>query len=221
MQMKKFKPGLWVGLALVTGVTVLALSFAKGVFNEAFLIDQLSRLGNFAPLLFTLFSIVAIALGFPGNVLAVTGGAVFGLVLGTLLSVLGATLGAIAAFWLARYSLHGWVERNLGQHRLLKRLNTAIAHQPLNFILAVRFTPISPFSLVNFLFGLTPVRLRTYAIGTFLGIIPLTLVYTWLGMAGKSALSGGDRLPLFLALGFLAALSLLPLIVQKQAVVQR
>ena len=216
MQMKQLKPGLWVGLALVTCVTVLTIGLVRGLLDEAFLIDRLSRLGNFAPLLFTLFSIVAIALGFPGNVLAVAGGAVFGLVLGTLLSVLGATLGAIVAFWLARYSLHNWVERNLGQHRLLKRLNLAIAHQPLSFILAVRFTPISPFSLVNFLFGLTPVRLRTYAIGTFLGIIPLTLVYTWLGMVGKNALSGGERLPLFLALGFLALLSLLPLLVSKR-----
>ena len=217
MQMKRLKPGLCVGLALVTCVAILAISPVRRIFDEAFLIDRLSHLGGFAPLLFTVFSVVAIALGFPGNVLAVAGGAVFGLVLGTLLSVLGATLGAIAAFWLARYSLHGWVERNLGQHRLLKQLNAAISHRPLSFILAVRFTPISPFSLVNFLFGLTPVRLGTYAIGTFLGIIPLTLVYTWLGMVGKSAMNGGDRLPLFFALGFLALLSLLPLLVQKKA----
>ena len=217
MQIKQWKTGLWVGLALGSCIAVCALTPARELFDQAFLIDRLHRLGNLAPPIFILLSTIAIALGFPGNVLAVTGGAMFGLVLGTLLSVFSATLGAIGAFWLARYSLHHWVEPTLGQHRLLKRLNAAIARQPLNFILAVRFTPISPFSLVNFLFGLTPVRLKTYAIGTFLGIIPLTLAYTWLGMAGKSAMSGGDRLPIFLALGFLALLSLLPLLVQKRA----
>jgi uncharacterized membrane protein YdjX (TVP38/TMEM64 family) len=71
------------------------------------------------------FSTIAIALGFPGNVLAVTGGAMFGLLLGTLLSVVGGTLGAIGAFWLARYSLHDWANRTFGHHRLLKRLNHA------------------------------------------------------------------------------------------------
>lgn len=217
MQIKRFKAGFCLGLALSACLAIWIWTPVRDLLDQAFLIDRLSRLGNFSPLLFSLLSAIAITLGFPGNVLAVTGGAMFGLVLGTLLSVFSATLGAIGAFWLARYSLHRWTERTLGQHRLLKRLNRAIAQQPLSFILAVRFTPISPFSLVNFLFGLTPVGLKTYAIGTFFGIIPLTLAYTWLGMAGKSALSGGDRLSLFLALGFLALLSLLPWLVQKKA----
>ncbi|HEY9908249.1 MAG TPA: TVP38/TMEM64 family protein [Thermosynechococcaceae cyanobacterium] len=214
-QIKQWKVRAGVGLSLLTGLAVCVLSPLKELFNEVFLVESLNRWGDFAPLFFIVFSTIAIALGFPGNVLAVTGGAMFGLLLGTLLSVVGGTLGAIGAFWLARYSLHDWANRTFGHHRLLKRLNHAITQRPLNLVLAVRFTPISPFSLVNFLFGLTPVRLKTYAIGTFLGIIPLTLTYTWLGMAGKDAVSG-DRLTVFLPLGCLGLLSLLPLMTRRR-----
>ncbi len=212
---KQYELWIWAGIGLTTLVVVCLLSPAKELFNKEFLVSEFQRSGGYAPLLFVLIFTIAVALGFPGNVMAVAGGALFGLVWGTIWSLIGSTLGAIGAFWLARYFLHGPIERQFGHHPLLRRLNRAIATYPFSIVLAVRFTPLSPFSLVNFLFGLTPISLKTYALGTLLGLIPLTLTYSWLGLTGQELLHGGDRLPFFLALGMLTLLSVLPLFFKK------
>ncbi|UBF25507.1 TVP38/TMEM64 family protein [Kovacikia minuta CCNUW1] len=213
---KRFKTQFWIALALLSFLAVCLLSPVKELFDEAFLVQRLHALGGSAAPFFVLVFAGATSLGFPGNVMSVAAGAVFGVFWGAVWSVIGATLGATGAFLLARYSLHQWADHYLGKHAMLRGLNQAIARNPFNFVLAVRLTPLSPFSLVNFLFGLTPISLRTYALGTFLGIIPLSLAYAWLGMSGIQALHGGDRLPLFLALSFLTLLSVLPMLIQKE-----
>ncbi len=215
MLIKRYKTGLWVALALLSFVAVCLFSPARALFDAVFLVQELHKWGILAAPLFVLTFTIATTFGFPGNVMTVVAGTVFGLVWGTIWSVIGATLGATGAFWLARYSLHNLFAQHLGHHPLLQRLNRAIAHQPFNFVLAVRFTPLSPFSLVNFLFGLTPVDLKTYMAGTFIGIIPLSLAYAWLGVSGKQAWQGGDRLSFFLALGFLSLLSCLPILAKR------
>jgi len=187
----------------------------KELFDERFVVAIVKPSGSFAPLLFVLLLSVAISLGFPGNVLAIAGGALFGLLWGTLWSLIGCTLGAIGAFWLARSFLHTPIKQRFGHHPLLQRLNQAMANFPFSLVLAVRFTPLSPFSLVNFLFGLTPISLKTYALGTLIGLAPLTFTYCWLGVTGQRIWQGGDRLPFFLALGLLTLLSLLPILVKK------
>jgi uncharacterized membrane protein YdjX (TVP38/TMEM64 family) len=217
MQVKQ--PYKWMGWVFVFVGTLSAVclySPIKLLFNEALLTAEFKQLGAFAPFFFVLLFTIALSLGFPGNVLAVVGGAVFGLTWGTIWSLIGSTLGAIAAFWLARNLLHNWVKRHFGQNPWMRRLNQAIAHYPFTFVLATRFTPLSPFSLVNFLFGLTPIDPKTYAVGTFLGLIPLTLAYSWLGASGLQAFHGGDRGSLYLALAFLTGLSVLPIIAPKR-----
>lgn len=151
-------------------------------------------------------------MGIPGTVLAVTGGLVFGAAWGTVLSVVGGTLGAIAAFSLARYYGHSWAERRFGQHKRLHWFRRSVEQRPLSFVLAVRFFPISPFTIVNFLFGLTPIALKPYAIGTALGILPGTILYASLGAAGKTALTTGQMKPFFLAVFLLSLLAIAPLI---------
>lgn len=199
-----------LGLSLLCWLTPL-----KAFFDQKFLEQQLQQLGNWAVGLFVLVYTLATVVGVPGTVLTVAGGAVFGVLWGTFWSVVGATLGAIGAFWVARYLLRDLAEKWFGYHKALQQFNEAVRHKPLTFVLAVRFAPICPFNLVNFLFGLTPIRCLDYFLGTFFGIIPGTLAYTWLGVAGGAALQGGNRLPFFLALGFLTLLSILPLWVKR------
>lgn len=208
----------WVVFAFLACLVACLFTPLNAVFNKAFLVEHLPKFGRWSVCIFICAYIVLTAIGIPGTILAIAGGVVFGLLWGTVWSVVGATLGAIAAFLLARYLLHDWIARKFGNYRALQRFQQAVRQKPLPFILAVRFAPISPFNVVNFLFGLTPVPLETYAVGTLVGIIPGTLAYTWLGVAGKEALMDGDRVPLFLALGFLTFLSLLPLLARnKQA----
>lgn len=208
-------PLFWLTLTLLGFLLLWWLTPVKVLFDQKFLEQQLQQLGNWAVGLFVLVYTIATVVGIPGTVLTVAGGAVFGIFWGTFWSVVGATLGAIGAFWVARYLLRDWAEQWFGRHKALQQFNQAVRHKPLNFVLAVRFAPICPFNLVNFLFGLTPISSVDYAIGTFFGIIPGTVAYTWLGVAGEIAIQGGDRLAFFLALGFLTLLSVLPILAKK------
>ncbi len=122
----------------------------------------------------------------------------------------------MGSFWAARYLLHDWIEKRFGAHPALVKFKGAVLDKPFSFVLAVRFAPISPFNVVNFLFGLTPIHWVPYSVGTFIGIIPGTLAYTWLGTSGSEAIAGGDRLPFFLALGFLTLLSIIPFLARKK-----
>lgn len=209
-------PRFWLAIVLLGLLLLCWLTPLKVLFDQKFLEKQLQQLGNWAVSLFVLVYTLATIVGVPGTVLTIAGGAVFGIIWGTFWSVVGATLGAIGAFWVARYLLRDLAEQWLGSHQTLQHFNEAIRHKPLAFVFAVRFAPICPFNLVNFLFGLTSIRCLDYAIGTLFGIIPGTLAYTWLGLAGGTALQGGDRLPFFLALAFLSLLSILPLLVKRK-----
>jgi uncharacterized membrane protein YdjX (TVP38/TMEM64 family) len=189
---------------------LLYFSPLKLVFDQNFLVQHLQNYSCCAVGGFIIVYIILTIVGIPGTILTVAGGIAFGLSWGTFWSVLGATLGAIGAFWTARYLLHNWIEEKFGHHPALAKFKQAVKDQPLAFVLAVRFAPISPFNIVNFLFGLTPIHWIPYALGTFIGIIPGTLAYTWLGVTGAQAWQGGDRLPFFCALGILGLLSILP-----------
>jgi uncharacterized membrane protein YdjX (TVP38/TMEM64 family) len=181
------------------------------LLDQQFIVMKLRMSGGWGVCLFIGAHVVATTVGLPGTVLVVAGGAVFGILWGTVWSVMGATLGAIAAFSLARFLLRDWVERCWGHHAAFKKLTGMLQGNMFQSVLTIRFTPISPFNLVNFLLGITPIRLSSYAAGTLIGIVPGTAVYTWLGASGAKALHGEGYLSLVLALGVLGLLSLLPI----------
>jgi len=210
------RPRFWLAIALVACFVSCTLGPCQLIFNQEFWVARLQQWGPWSACIFICIYALLTVIGIPGTVLTVASGIAFGLTWGTLWSVVGATLGAVGAFLLARYLLHDWAERRFRRHNSLNRFTQAVKRMPLQFVLAVRFAPISPFNIVNFLFGLTPINLRTYALGTFVGIIPGTLAYTWLGVAGRDALMGGDRAPLLLALSFLTLLSVLPILAKKK-----
>ena len=199
-----------------------ALFCVAGPLRVLFDYEALTRSLQQAPLevaslAFVVAYALATVLGIPGTLLTIAGGVAFGLFWGTLLSVTGATVGAMGAFWVARYLLRDRAERKFGRHRAIARFQAAVARKPFQFVLAVRFAPISPFNVVNFLFGLTPISAKPYFFGTFFGIIPGTLAYTWLGVTGERAFHDGEIVPLFVALFFLAILCLLPAIARRRS----
>lgn len=197
---------------------VLALSWRhmELLTNPEALFNALSALGRWTVPVFLTSHVLATAVGIPGTLLVIVGGAKFGLWWGSLWSLLGATLGAIAAFWVARYLLQGWFRRRFSRHKMLQKLDKVMDTHAFNCVLAVRFAPLSPFNLVNFVFGLTSVPVGAYAIGTLVGIAPGTMAYTWLGVAGREALQGENFWHLGAALGCLALLSLTPLWFRKR-----
>ena len=209
------RPRFWVAIAILTVLAVLFFSPLGERLHHDRLVMDLESLGAWAPALFVAINIAAATVGVPGTVLTIVGGAVFGLVWGTVWSVIGSTLGAISAFLLARYLLHGWAVKRYSQHPLLLRLNRSIKHHALTLTLVVRLFPISPFNLVNFLFGLTKAPLTEYSVGTAVGIIPGTILYSWIGVSGRTLVEGGEMFPFGMAIAALTLLSLLPIFAKR------
>ena len=212
-------PRFGVAIALVSSLLLCTIGPARSIFNQAFLVDYFNNnsCSNCVILTFLGLYTVLTVIGIPGTLLTVVGGLIFGLWWGALWSAIGATLGALGAFWVARYLLRDYIIHKFAHYKRLNIFNQAVIDKPIAFVLAIRLAPISPFNVVNFLFGLTPLHWVTYTATTFIGIIPGTLAYTWLGTSGQSALSGGDRTSFFLALGLLTILSIIPWIARKKA----
>jgi uncharacterized membrane protein YdjX (TVP38/TMEM64 family) len=120
--------------------------------------------------------IVQTALSLPGAALmSLAAGAIFGAFSGTLYSVIGATVGATAAFLATRYLLHDMMQRRFGER--LEGINRELERRGLNYLLFLRLVPVFPFFLINLAAALTRLPFRTFFIGTFLGIIPGGFVF--------------------------------------------
>jgi uncharacterized membrane protein YdjX (TVP38/TMEM64 family) len=116
------------------------------------------------------------ALSLPGAaILTLSAGAIFGVLLGTVYAVTGATIGALFAFLVARYLFHDLIQQRFGGR--LEQLNRELDKSGLHYLLFLRLVPVFPFFLINLGAGLTRLPLRTFFIGTFIGIIPGGFVY--------------------------------------------
>jgi uncharacterized membrane protein YdjX (TVP38/TMEM64 family) len=156
----------------------------------------------------------------PGSALTIGGGFLFGLVLGTPATVIGATLGASILFFASKTSI-GSVLRDVAGP-FIEKMRAGFAENPVSYMFALRLIPLFPFAAVNIAPGLLGAKYRDYVLTTFFGIIPGTLAYTWIGAAVKGTLLEGGTpdigslasnfVPAFIALGLV---SLLPVAYKK------
>ncbi len=209
------KLGRWVGLALL-GVGIGLAIWQRDKFDAGAVEVFLEALGIWAPVAFVLVYALAAVFFVPGSVLTLTGGAFFGPVLGTALSLTGATLGASAAFLIARYLAGDWVARHTGGR--LEKLVEGVESEGWRFVAFVRLVPIFPYNLLNYALGLTRIALGHYVIATLSCMLPATAAYSYMGHAGREALSGtGSALRGgLIALGLLAAVIFLAPIVARR-----
>jgi uncharacterized membrane protein YdjX (TVP38/TMEM64 family) len=121
------------------------------------------------------------ALGLPGSIPSLAAAATFGFSRALFIAYLGANLGSLIGFLVSRYLARDWFSEVVGKHKALAQINSAVAESGWKIVMITRLPPISPFSIVNYAYGLTPVRLRDYLIGTAVGIIPGTTAYIYLG----------------------------------------
>ncbi|WP_417782834.1 TVP38/TMEM64 family protein [Terasakiella pusilla] len=136
---------------------------------------------------------VAVMFSLPGAVwLSLTGGFLFGTVEATAYIVVGATAGAVGIFLLARYALYDFFHARVG--KALVKMEKGFQEDALSYMLVLRLVPIFPFWLVNLVPALLGVKLSTYTIGTFVGIIPGAFVYASVG-SGLGAVFDEGRTP--------------------------
>jgi uncharacterized membrane protein YdjX (TVP38/TMEM64 family) len=195
----------------VTGLLVLAFAgreLAAGVPRFAAWVEGL---GPWGPAVFVVGYAAAVVGFVPGSLLTLAAGALFGLAQGTLLVLLGATGGSIAAFLLARHVARDAVASRVEGDPRFAAIDRAIEREGRRIVFLLRLSPVFPFSLLNYALGLTRVRLVDYAVAS-LGMLPGTLLYVYSGqVAGElAALAGGAAAPraldfyALLAVGFAA-----------------
>jgi len=150
-------------------------------------IESLGVVGGIA---FIALYIVATVAFLPGAILTLGAGVVFGVVLGTVYVFLGATLGSMAAFLVGRYLARGWISQKIEGNEKFAAIDRAVAKEGFKIVLLTRLSPIFPFNLLNYAFGITGVSLRNYALGA-IGMIPGTIMYVYIGsLAGDLARIG-------------------------------
>lgn len=175
------------------------------ILHPGMIKEKILMFGMFAPAVYVLFYAVATVVFIPGAPLTIAGGALFGSVFGTLYVVVGATIGAILAFLLARFFGRDFVGILESERwKKLGEYDKKIEENGFGAVLFFRFVPLFPFNGLNFALGLTKVKFKDYFWGTFMGIIPGTFAYVYLG----DSLASLNLLQIAFAVLLLAALSL-------------
>jgi len=178
-----------LGAAILVGIAAFYGTLPVGETLQT-LVRRIDALGPWAGAVFVLVYAAASVLLLPVWILTVAAGAVFGVARGSTLVLLGATLGAMTSFALARTGLRGIVQKWARAYTAFDQLDHAIAARGGWIVFLVRLTPVFPFVYVNYLFGLTAIPAATYAATTIVGMTPATIVYVALGASAGAAASG-------------------------------
>ena len=158
-------------------------------------LQWIDSLGSVGAIAFIALYIIATVAFLPGSIITLGAGVVFGVVLGSLYVFIGATLGATAAFLVGRYLARGWVSKKIAGNDKFKAIDEAVGKEGFKIVLLTRLSPIFPFNLLNYAFGVTGVSLKDYFLGS-VGMIPGTIMYVYIGsLAGSLARIGAEGQP--------------------------
>lgn len=168
--------------------------------------------GYLAPLFYLLIYSIAPVFFIPGWIITIAGGLVFGPLWGTVLTVVGATIGATLAFLVGRFLGRDFVASLLkDKFKGVGSLDEYAASRGFEVIFFLRLIPLVPFNALDYMAGISKIGARDYVLGTFLGIIPGTFAYVYLGSTLTHIHSWGFAM----AVGLLVLLSLIPIFYKR------
>jgi uncharacterized membrane protein YdjX (TVP38/TMEM64 family) len=186
-----------IAVYAVLGVLALAALLLGGRQAGAYIpqfATWVESLGFWGPVVFILGYAVAAVAFVPGSLLTLAAGAVFGLLKGTIYTFLGATLGASAAFLVARYGARKAIERRIASNAKFAAVDRAVGREGFKIVALLRLSPLFPFNLLNYALGLTKVSFLSY-VAASIAMLPGTLLYVYYGKAAGSlaALAAGAK----------------------------
>ncbi len=192
------KSSLWRRwpLAVLCIGGIVALLTQLPVTNWLVAVVEWTRLqGSAGPFLFAVAYVVATVLLLPGLILTIGSGFVWGPLWGLLLISPVSVLAASLAFMLSRTIARNQVMRRLGSDPRLAALDAAVEQHGFKIVLLLRLSPLFPFNTINYLLGLTRVRMRDFILGSWIGLLPVTALYTYLGsmVTKTSELASGAK----------------------------
>ncbi|MDP3775113.1 MAG: TVP38/TMEM64 family protein [Gemmatimonadales bacterium] len=169
------------GVVLVAPLDRWALPFVEWIRSA----------GATAAVVYVAVYVVATLALLPASLLTAAAGFAFGPVWGILVASPTSVLAATVAFLLGRTVAREWVLQRLPKWPLCAAIDQVIGDQGFKIVLLLRLSPVLPFGLLSYALGLTRVRLRDYVLGSFLGMLPATILYVYVGSLGTNA---GDLL---------------------------
>jgi uncharacterized membrane protein YdjX (TVP38/TMEM64 family) len=194
----------WIVLAVVVASLVVATRLLPvAEWLRAFQ-SWVAHQGVWGGVLYGAVYVVAVLLFVPGSVLTIGAGLVFGLLWGTVIVSIASTVAAALAFLIARYVARRRVEALAKRNEKFRAIDQAVCEQGWKVVALLRLSPLVPFSVSNYLYGLTPVSFGPYVLASWIAMLPATVLYVWLGAAGRAA-AGAERGRSPLEWGLLAA----------------
>ena len=188
--------GKWAGLVILGIKVIMLVIIILGVIAGTILLpvkdwlvgilEMTQGLGIWGPVFVVAFYIVACVLFLPGSVLTLGAGFVFKLLVGTITVSIGSTLGACAAFLVGRTVGRNWISGKVATNEKFAAIDDAVGQQGFKIVLLIRLSPIFPFNLLNYAFGLTKVSIGKYALASWIGMLPGTLMYVYFGAGLRS-----------------------------------
>jgi len=143
-------------------------------------------MGTWGPACVVLFYIIACVLFLPGSVLTLGAGFIFKVIVGTITVSIGSTLGACAAFLIGRTFARKWISKKIAQNKKFDAIDNAVGAQGFKIVFLLRLSPVFPFNLLNYAFGLTKISFSKYALASWIGMLPGTIMYVYLGAGVRS-----------------------------------
>ncbi|WRH66152.1 MAG: TVP38/TMEM64 family protein [Planktothrix sp. GU0601_MAG3] len=159
------------------------------------LLDWVANLGFWGPVAFIIIYNLATVLFIPGSILTLGAGVIFGVFWGVIYVSIGSVIGATFAFLIGRYFARDWVAKKLENYESFKAIDQAVGQEGWKIVGLTRLSPIFPFNLLNYAFGLTNVSLKDYFLASWIGMLPGTILYVYVGsLIGSLAQLGmGER----------------------------
>src|SRR5438876_583979 len=179
-------------IALFLAMKFLPVQQWLGSFN-----DWVAQMGAVGIFIFIGVYAVATVLLAPGAILTIGAGFAFGLWKGFLAVSAGSNLGAALAFLVARFIARERVAAIAQRNEKFREIDKAIGKQGAKLIFLLRLSPLIPFNLSNYFYGLTGVKFWPYVLASWIGMMPGTFLYVYIGTAGKAAVSaeaGGEAM---------------------------
>ena len=190
------RTGFIFKLLLVVLVVFLLLAGIKYFHVQELLKKVLSwvaDLGTWGPLIYILVYILACVFFIPGSILTLGAGVLFGVIKGSIIVSIAATVGATCAFLVGRHIARDWVSKKIQSNPKFQAIDEAVAREGWKIVGLTRLSPVFPFNLLNYAYGLTKVSLRDYFFASWVGMLPGGIMYVYLGsLAGEIAKIGGE-----------------------------
>jgi uncharacterized membrane protein YdjX (TVP38/TMEM64 family) len=175
--------GVVLGLVLVVALTwVLPLRDWTIALAE-----RIRGAGATGVLIFVAVYVAAELVLVPGSLLTMAAGFAYGPIGGLLVASPASVLAATTACVLGRTALRGWVQKKIAGSPKARALNRAISHNSFRLILLLRLSPLIPFNVLNYVLGASDVPVGRYVIASFVGMLPGTWLYVYLGSLATTA----------------------------------